>query len=394
MSLLKQGSVRVHISRLKQILKARMTLVMELFEDIAARKWHPCEIRQGGILMIEPNAYHGEILPGIFSCLEKAGWHVDLFIRHKNDKADPFCQCPKKPEIYPCSPFLMKRRLKKKEIEKYEYIFLTSDFFFERGFVNKNYWDWLGFMPSGKCGTLIMLHRTDEANVKKIRNIMNDKVRVFSLREHPEIPMLCPVFFGFRPLNRKHRKGPEPRRILIAGWKPRDVWKKFYQAARVFLSANPKACRFYIVGRFYPPEIPEDLRESMEFLFDLPFRDFYRLTSEMDYILAMLDPSSEEQRHYLHGVTSGIRQLSIGMNVPLILEERFAEEYGFTCQNAVIYRENILDGLLKTIQQDEQEYDRIIEGLSLLENEIDSQSLRNLKEVISAPELRTIGNRK
>ncbi|MBO4491313.1 MAG: hypothetical protein J5944_08140 [Lentisphaeria bacterium] len=356
--------------------------MMELFEDIAARKWLPCEIHQGSILMVEPNAQHGEILPGIFSCLEKAGWHVDLFIRHKNDKADPFCQCPKKPEIYPCSSFLMKRRLKRKEMKKYEYVFLTTELFSREGFVNQFYWDWLGFMPSGNCGTLIMLHYTGEENMKKIRNIMNDRVHVFSLREHPEIPMLCPVFFGSHPLKRERREGT--RRILIAGWKPPDVWKKFYQAAREFLSANPRTCRFYIVGRLYPPEIPEDLRESMEFLFDLPFRDFYRLTSEMDYILAMLDPSSEEQRHYLSGVTSGIRQLSIGMNVPLIVEERFAEEYGFTCQNAVIYRENMLDGLLKTIQQDEQEYDRIIEGLSLLANDIDLQSLSNFKEVMPA----------
>ena len=61
--------------------------------------------------------------------------------------------------------------------------------------------------------------------------------------------------------------------------------------------------------------------------------------------------------------------------------------------NAVVYGENIREGLLTAIRMDDREYDRMTGALAALADEISAQSLNDLKDAF-APTEHTLRPRK
>lgn len=83
-------------------------------------------------------------------------------------------------------------------------------------------------------------------------------------------------------------------------------------------------------------------------------------------------------RHYIRLCTSGQRQLSLGYNIPLIINEPFASAFGFSNENAVIFREN--SDILEVISP--KYYQSLKHNLLILDKKLRDQSLLNLKEML------------
>ena len=73
-----------------------------------------------------------------------------------------------------------------------------------------------------------------------------------------------------------------------------------------------------------------------------------------------------------------------GFAKPCLIAEKFASVYGFSSENAVVYKENIELGLAmeKAITMTVVEYEKMRNNLTAVADEIYEQSLANLRRVL------------
>lgn len=81
----------------------RLTEHIISFFDIL--KFKTYKIKRKSVLIVEPNPYHGEILPGFVKYFQEVleGYNTDLFLRRKNITDSPFINI-KNINIFTCSP--------------------------------------------------------------------------------------------------------------------------------------------------------------------------------------------------------------------------------------------------------------------------------------------------
>jgi hypothetical protein len=74
--------------------------------DFQDDSFYDCPIRERSVLIVEPNAYHGEILPGLAKYFQDLGFNVDLFLRSRNVADSAFCAYPqdKLPRFFQGAP--------------------------------------------------------------------------------------------------------------------------------------------------------------------------------------------------------------------------------------------------------------------------------------------------
>jgi hypothetical protein len=103
-----------------------------------------------------------------------------------------------------------------------------------------------------------------------------------------------------------------------------------------------------------------------------------------DFLLSLLDPDNPDHNRYITLGTSGSFQLIYGFSKPCLIAEKFAAVYGFSSENAVVYKENKELGaaMLKAMDMKEDEYGSIRKNLIALSDDIYQRSLENLKRAV------------
>ena len=107
------------------------------------------------VLVIEPNNYHGEVVPGFVKYWQDLGYHVDVIMRIGNYEENPFALFKKSelPNIYPLQKWRIKSVLKSPKAQDYDFVFISS---FDYQETKERYYDYLGFEPKSKYGSLWM----------------------------------------------------------------------------------------------------------------------------------------------------------------------------------------------------------------------------------------------
>ena len=305
------------------------------------------------VLLAEPNAFHGEILPGFVEYFQELGFHVTVLTRYAIWSNSPFNRLSSKPRHYCLTIAGMRSILRSRKVHDFEYVLLTSarSYLNERCFIHR-YLDFLKATPSGKRGYGLIEHSLAHVDYGTFwDDIPNDAPAAIQLREHTflltatswrghEIPMLNPHRFGAI-----HRPAPGKRKVLVTvgrlNSKTRDV--KTLLDALMEIGRSDEF-ELWIVGRMktYQTQVwPSNVHATGYLTFD----QMYAVLEKADFLLALLDPQT--QSSYLDGCTSGSRQLALGFGIIPVIHRAFAQPYGFTEQNAILHEDN---GLAKAIQ--------------------------------------------
>lgn len=340
--------------------------------------------------MVEPQPWHGEILPGYVKYFNDLGYEVDLIVRYANYSISPFVRMPHKPQIFCMTLWGMIRALRSKTACNYEYIFLSSDkvYLLEYCFWGR-FADLVGFIPKGTKGGSLVEHDLPKSyeqmtgyshNQEKMKEYFNS---VFALTgfefNGKHIPTLNPHYFG------EWKKKPSSRkRFVIIGRISAQV-----RDFNSFLASLKKMSSEYdfevmVAGRADDPSLIKDLPENVKYLGFLDFEQLYSLMESADYILPLLSTEVEAHKHYLYSCSSGTPQLSYGFHVPMIIQKDFALHYGFDQSSAILYQQDsdlntaIKDALL----QSKETHEKMCFAVAEKAKKIYDLSLDNLRNKI------------
>lgn len=344
------------------------------------------DIPEKSVLIVEPNNYHGEIIPGFVKYWQNLGYHVDVIMRIANYEENPFALFAQDemPDIYPMQKWRISKVLKSKRMREYDFVFVSS---FDYQETKERYYDYLGFEPQSHRGSLCIYHNCQNIEpYGEIKKYLGK--RLFVLNEFPlaegKAKLLCPIYFGnVAP----HEKNPKTRFVMIGRLSPNTRnCAQLLESIEKLLQENITDFEVYVIGSG-GMEIPEHLKKHIKKLGRLNFHDMYHHCMDSDFLLALLDPESPQQESYKHGTTTGSKQLSLGLNKPMLLEKTFADVYGFSEKDTIVYQGNSLyEAMKQAVAMDKKAYAEKCKALRQHAEEVAAKSRKNLTETIASIE--------
>lgn len=339
------------------------------------------------VVIVEPNAYHAETLPGYSKYFQDLGYQVIILLRRTNLQSLVFDRYPKEnlPQLYVMTPATMKVALKSAHISNTELTFISSNQFGEKD----GYWgfflDYLRYTPNSKSRYLAIDH-----NVKELIELKGEGKHlenIFALTPYTvnskSIPMLNPHYFGDVSLTAKNE---EVIFITVGAINGRNRnFSQLIDAANSMITLGYVNFKIYAVGSVDDTNVVKGFPSQFKFFGAVDFPKLFSLMEEADFLLPLLDPALEGNRRYLKGTTSGSRQLILGFSKIPIIHKEFAEVYGFTEDNSVVQKgQNLAEYMIEAIGMSQKTYANKQKSLLSLSKQIQSESVANLKSALTA----------
>jgi len=328
-------------------------------------------------LLVEPNAFHAEVLPGFCKYFDDLGYRVILFCRYANANEGVFCRCSKTPQTFVFSPFWMRIALQMNKLRGIDFVFFTSKKMFDP-YVHiwGDYIGCLKSMPKVRIGCFFVEHRFEPDNQTKSEDYQNTFLLSAQSYDGIDLPMLNPHWFG----EVIHTRLNLDKRIFIfigGGAIYKQNIKELMEIVRVL--EHQHQFEVWVIGNGTDSFSAEAPPKSMHFFGRLPFDMMYKLLEKADFLLPLLDPANEKHQQYLHGTTSGSRQLILGFNKVAIIHDEFAKRYDFNEYNSVLYGScGFPSAMTRALSMTEKEYILLQNNLKALSQVIYNESLANL----------------
>jgi glycosyltransferase involved in cell wall biosynthesis len=358
--------------------RKRMLLNLGANKD---KKFYNYKIMGKSVLIVEPNPYHGEILPGFVKYFYDLGYNVDLFLRLENKVDNPFCRFDIQPNVFSGTATQLKKLLKLKKIKEYDLVFVSSSAYWEKYFFENSYLMYLNFVPKAKYGIMLVEHHIVPCLKQYGEKCYLNSERLFTLSGLKSTPMLSPHYFGSIEITPKSNKN---RFIVVGGiYKERRNYNLLLETMKELLKASINNFEIVIVGEGHNLKMPVELRKYIIFKGRLTFAKMYEEIENADFMLPLLDPVEKSHSKYLEGTTTGSRQLILGFGKPCLINNKFAKVYGFSDENSFLYKDDELGkAIKKAIQTNQHEYKAMQDNLISLADSIYQDSLNNLKKSI------------
>ena len=374
----------------KYISKNAVTVAKHFDKTIWKQKWTDFintnffnfAVKKNSVLIVEPNPYHGEILPGFVNYFQNIGYNVDLLVRNENNVKDIFSKFNQKSNCYCGNAQCMKNFLKHSKVEQYEYLFISSSAFWETNAYIGSYLDYLGFIPKTKNGILMVEHNI----IPYLKQYGEEKYlkekRLFSLSGFNNTPMLNPHYFG-ENIRITNKTENIVNFIAVGGIVKECKNHELLIDAVLKLAKISNKFKVTIIGSG-SLDIPDEINNYMDFKGRLSYENMYEELEKADFILPLLDYSQEAHRRYLSATTTGARQLSLGFLKPVLINDYFAKSYGYNSNNSIVYKENdLFEAMKKAIELSNEDYITMQKNLKILADDIYSKSLENLKKAVN-----------
>lgn len=343
------------------------------------RQFSNLPVQDRSILIVEPNPYHFEILPGFCKYFQDLGYHVDLIVQPNLKTDSPFIKYEHPPEIFYLSPKYQKEVLRLEKIKKYEYVFFSTSVLWEDN-VRDSFINFLGYEPRAKNGLLMVEHNVIPF-VKEYghEKYVEDK-RSFTLGGQQNIPILNPHYFGDHTIT--------SRSILTTFVAVINEHKNetfLFETCRALIKKSISNFKIIIAGRTTILQIPEDLIGIISFTGKTKFVDLWEIYNRSDFFLPMLNPEIGTHQRYREGTVTGSWQIILGFLKPALIHSHFAGYYQLNGDNSIIFDSNeaLVNAIEEAIFMKQENYTFLQENLKTLSGKIYQDSLENLKNRIT-----------
>ncbi|WP_152487185.1 glycosyltransferase [Winogradskyella psychrotolerans] len=345
------------------------------------------DVPNKSVLIIEPNEFHAEILPGYCYYWNQLGYKVYLVVRHKNLLSGVFSRYNEneKPQLICMGHYGLKYFVKKNIIKSFDYTFITSTRLSNKYGFYGLFSDYLGYLPEGRKGYFLVEHNLESLK-PYLESQKYDANKIFLLNAYNEddftIPMLNPNYFG---KVKTPKKDKETVFITIGTVTERNRnFKELLEAIETLKTEKILNFKIYVIGRVDKGVEISKLPKEIIFLGYLSFTEMYIKLEEAHYFLPLLDPEIKGHQRYLKGETTGSWQLCQGFIKPPIIRKEFSETYLFSNKNAILYEKNGLDSaLIQACKLSVDKYSSLLEEMEALRDKTRTSSIRNLKNKIN-----------
>lgn len=368
-------------------------------------------------MIIEPNPFHGEVVLGVIHYFNLLGYRIKLCVRKELMGEKLISDLFFDGEIFVFDKKNEREIFDCVDIEEYDFAFFTS---LEYQNTNRVLVDFISYNKlkiRTKYGILGIYHSNIFLDIFGTRKLAEEG-RIFCLSEFqrlmPTMNILNPHCFnniGYIPGNGERRNDVGFVKIAVLGnmFKPEIMAK----AIKKLSAKEQKKIIIYHTGGkrgkgfadFVKRKTKENIYRFLAKFNDrwegkayesrviemgrLNFPDLFKFLGGIDYLLMPLDYHTYEGMHYISVSTSGTKQISLGMNIPIICNEVIGRQYGFSKQNAILYPENRLETALQEILSiDIEEQAKMRGNLKVTAGQIKEKSLENLKNTIMKLEKR------
>lgn len=347
-------------------------------------------IKPKSILIVEFNPFHGETLPGYVYYFTELGYNVKVLSRYVTYVESPFVRMEKMPEHFCLTIWGMRHFVKSKKAKEFDFIlynsahlYLSEYRFFDRlsAFLG-------GEILGGRRGFALIEHSLKPGSdlnyflrlpmdAQEKQNLFHHS---FALMEQEvdgwRIPMLNPCYFG--KVRQKHSLN-DKRILLTIGNVTSDSRNFNFLFDAIEVLDNMKHYEVWIIGKILDKEIIEKIPSCVKVLGRLTFAEMYDRLEQADFFLPLLDPQT--QPLYLHGCTSGSRQLILGFCIPPIIHEAFAEHYGFMPGSCLMYNQKItfISAIRQALEMENGKYENMRLFIEGLQTEVRKTSIDNLR---------------
>ncbi|MHB8789320.1 MAG: glycosyltransferase family protein [Desulfobulbaceae bacterium] len=331
------------------------------------------------VLLVEPNAFHGVVLPGFYKYFQDLGYDVVLLCRLANLRDDVFCRCVAKPRVFVFAPMLMRWALRTRKIGCFDFVLFTSNQFFDQGV---RFWGeyigYLKFSPKPRYGVLSVEHDFIPDRPSYLTDIRNVFLLTPRTYNGTTVPMLNPHYFG----DIKHTPLSQGTRVFIAVG---AVSAKQCALPLLIDAVRQLEKKFefevWLIGKGADSSLMESLPASIRTFGYLPFEDMFQRMEDADFMLPLLDPSNDDHSHYLRGVTSAACLLILGFRKVPLIHNAFAAVYGFSESDSILHGDGgFAQAMEKALTMTNGEYGDLQQGIQRLAGKVYGESLENLRK--------------
>ena len=344
------------------------------------------DIRANSVLLVEFNNFHGECLIGAAKYFADLGYNVDVCMSASEFKLNPFAEYfSDNVRLFAMDKDGMKNILCHDIMEKYEHIYLNSDFVSNQG-QGTPIIDFIGHdikFPEGKY--IIMSHHAEEYD--KI-SPESDKFSIVTLNNLPvladkQYSMLNTHYFCDYVRNSKNKV----INFICIGQieSKRKNHSLLFEAIDSLLKQNITNFKITVIARMGDLSIPKHIKPYLDFKGRLNYHDMYEELKKADFYLTLFDPDNPEHERYLTSGSSGSYQLIYGFSLPCLIPHKFQTPVnGFNDDNSIGYDNNddLADAMKKAILMPEAEYMQKVNNIKTLADLIYNQSLSNLRNIL------------
>jgi hypothetical protein len=356
------------------------------------------------ILLIEPNPYHTDGLPGIVKYFEDLQYTVDVYMQNCLLGDNAFCRYPHPINIRGYEFSDIRNVLGHENIKEYDFVFFYS-MEFAPGDGVFNIIQHLGFIPKAKHGILGIYHSTSLIDTFCDHELMAEG-RFFCFsdfqKHHYTLKTLTPIYFGetVQPPRQIIQTatiacvgGAYSEKLLAdALWKSRGSLSPAQLKINLYGGQNS----FSVIKRiklFVKMLVPSRKKVPYAYRFIttrgyVPFSVLFNEIAQSSYILVLIDSTDKSHEHYLSYTTSGVKALIHGFNKVPIIHRKVATKYGFDETNSVLFDDDncsahaTLADILVQIGNGTDLASNKSEALKQLSESIYKTCLANLRETI------------
>ena len=334
-------------------------------------------------LIIEPNEFHGETLPGYYALLRRFGFNCWIIAHPSIDVEGSFSRVFNRDGliVLRLNPFFIALLLRSSCSHKFCLLFFNSSMIASPYGYFGGVVEYVGRLPQLKKGCFLIEHSVRHLSERAKSDVVDHR-RMFALREvrtEPhQLPMLAPVEFGHfvrTPLKRKIH--------FITIGRASTEFRDFAQlidAVTSLLDLGISNFQISVVGDGgVGMLVPNNIRKKMTFHGYLPFADMFTLLEQSHFVLPLLDSRNNAHLRYIEDVTSGSRQLIFGFEKIGIWDSFFAGEYGFDENNAIVHMPGqLMQAMRSAVEMNDETYAMKMDAVASKKKEIFNKSIYNL----------------
>ncbi len=355
---------------------SRITVSFCSFANLKRFKNDP--VLENSVLILEPNDFHGEVMPGYAEYFLKLGFNVDVVSVPALMKTKFLPQEQlKKIRAYAVDEVFYKKILHDAKSKFYKYILFTS--------VDGMHGPVTRYIPNDAYSKLFaVLHSKEHLRKKEIKKLYDDK-KLFVLRNFNNDKNLWeinPHYFGQnKPADIKNH----PVNFIMVGLiDPKKRNSQLMIDSIANLAAKSEIpFKLTVISRRKIKNVPKSTSQYLNIRYNLDYDKMYEEMKRAHFFLPLLDPKNEKQRAYLSELSTGSPQLIMGFLTPAIINNEYAKTYFLNSENSVLYKDNELaPAMLAALNMTAETYNNMTQELKTMQQERFNSSLNNLKKAL------------
>ncbi|MBO5833348.1 MAG: glycosyltransferase [Alphaproteobacteria bacterium] len=353
------------------------------------KKFKKHKVKKNTILMVEANPYHCECMTGMAKYFLDMGYRVDILMHPNEYTCAPFAAFSnEKIRLFKLDVKRIKKALGSRKMKQYEHLYFNSDRLMNPILKKQtSYYEYFGKslkLPKGKVVT--MVHAIEKYNLNNFEHSRFFGVTLSQLPacENTNLRVVNTHYFGdFEG----HKLNQTINFICVGNIESkRKNHSLLFDAIKELLDKGITNFKITVVARAGDLEIPDDIKQYIEFKGRLSYPDMYNELNNADFFLTLMDPENPLHDRYIVNGTSGSYQLIYGFNLPCLISRKFVSSANLLdSKNSIVYETNADLGMAmyKAIMMSAQNYEILKHELRKTAEKIYKESEKNIRDILN-----------